>query len=70
MTVLDTDMIGEVHRYLARNKPEWSRSMASIKAEGGPWACPSCEAPSYLSYRCSRCGRDLAESTSTHGRES
>lgn len=70
MTVLTTDAVGERHRYLARNRPGWERSMQSIQSEGGPWACPSCDAPSFLCYRCSICGRDLASSDSgTAGRD-
>ena len=68
MTVLTTDDIGAVHRYLARSRPEWQRSMASIRAEGGPWYCSSCDGPSLLTYRCSRCGRDLAGDGGTAGR--
>jgi hypothetical protein len=52
--------IGERHRYLRDNRPEFERSLRSIVNEGGPWPCGSCNAPSYLCYRCSMCGRDLA----------
>lgn len=48
---------------------EWARSMASIRNEGGPWWCSSCDGPSMLCYRCSRCGRDLAGDTTTQGRQ-
>lgn len=48
------------HRYLARARPDWRRSMSSIRAHGGPWACPACDGVSYLIYRCSQCGHDLA----------
>jgi len=68
MTVLTAADLEAVHTYLARSRPEWRRSMASIRAEGGPWRCGSCDAPSYLCYRCSRCGRDLAGDTTTHAR--
>jgi len=69
MTVLSADDLSEVHTYLAENYPTWERSMESITEEGGPWWCPSCQSASYLTHRCSRCGRDLAGNTSTHGRE-
>jgi hypothetical protein len=68
MTVLTADDIGAVHRYIGRNRPEWSRSLASIRAEGGPWYCAACDGPSYLCYRCSKCGRDLAGDGGTSGR--
>ena len=68
MTTLTVAKIGDRHRYLQRNRPEWSESMASIRAKGGPWRCPSCAAASYLCYRCSICGRDLAGDGGTGGR--
>jgi hypothetical protein len=68
MTVLTVAKIGDRHRYLARNRPEWSESMATIRAKGGPWWCSSCDAPSYLCYRCSICGRDLADEGGLGGR--
>jgi len=70
MTLLTADKLEGVHQYLADNYPMWQKSMASIKEEGGPWWCESCEGPSYLCYRCSRCGADLSSSKTTHGRES
>jgi len=68
MTVLTADDVGDVHRYIGRNLPGWSASMATIKAKGGPWYCSSCDGPSLLTYRCSRCGRDLAGDGGTAGR--
>ena len=69
MTVLTASKLAGRHTYLSTNRPDWRRSMESIKEQGGPWACGSCDAPSYLAYRCSMCGRDLAKSdTSTAGR--
>jgi hypothetical protein len=55
------------HRYLRESRPEWSASLASIQAKGGPWGCPACGTASMLSYRCSRCGADLASSDTTAG---
>lgn len=52
--------ISDAHDYLAKARPNWSASMAAIKNRGGPWNCQGCGGPSYLSYRCSKCGRDLA----------
>lgn len=50
-----------VHDYLASARPGWERSMASIRNDGGPWACNVCGGPSYLCYRCSQCGADLVD---------
>lgn len=58
MPTLNCTAIGARHRYLARARPEWSRSMAEISNEGGPWACPVGH-PSLLVYRCSLCGKEL-----------
>lgn len=63
MTILTTDKIGGTHRYLARNCPDWQASMTSIQGKGGPWYCAACDGPSYLCYRCSRCGCDLTGDT-------
>lgn len=57
--ILNAAAVGDRHRYLARSRPDWQRSMASIRNVGGPWACPMGHA-SLLCYRCSICGRDLA----------
>lgn len=57
MTILTADDLQD-HRYLP---DDFARSMAGIRTEGGPWACESCGGPSYLVYRCSYCGNDLAE---------
>ena len=58
---------------LAETHPElpegWRRSIGNIHNDGGPWLCPSCDRASYLCYRCSRCGHDLAGETMTSGRE-
>jgi len=55
------------HRYLRESHPEWSASLASIQAKGGPWGCPACGTASMLCYRCSRCGADLAGNGTTAG---
>jgi hypothetical protein len=67
MTILDTDDIGDRHQYLADKRPDWRRSMASIRSEGGPWWCQACGSGSLLIYRCSICGRDLVAAGKTHG---
>jgi len=59
MTVLHASDLGARHRYLARALPSWSKSMASIRAQGGPWSCPH-GCVSYLVYRCSVCGKELS----------
>lgn len=64
--MLTTDDLAGRHRYLARNRPDWTGSMASIRNVGGPWACPNGHA-SLLVYRCSICGKDLASNSSTQG---
>ena len=60
-TVITPETVGEAHPMLPDG---YRRSMGTIKRLGGPWKCPSgaCGGPSYLCYRCSKCGRDLAES--------
>lgn len=63
MTRLTADAVGDKHRYLAHARPEWSRTMGEIRRAGGPWLCPTCQSASLLIYRCSACGRDLAEQT-------
>jgi len=65
MEALTANKLADVHNYLAAAKPDWRRSMAQIKAEGGPWHCSACGGPSYLCYRCSKCGSDLATDTQT-----
>jgi len=70
VTPLTADDVAGKHRYLARARSDWRRSMASVRNAGGPWACPACGTASLLVYRCSACGRDLADVGSTHGRES
>ena len=69
MTILTASDLGAKHRYLAHARPDWARSMASIRNQGGPWECKSCSSASMLPYRCSICGRDLAGETTTHGRQ-
>lgn len=63
MTVLRAVDLAESHPYLAANRPGWRKHMELIIRHGGPWECPvdSCGGPSYLSYRCSKCGHDLTE---------
>lgn len=48
----------------------WSRSMQRIRQDGGPWPCDACGGPSYLIYRCSKCGHNLCgDSRGTAGRQ-
>lgn len=68
-TLTADDLAGR-HAYLAHARPDFERSMAGIRLEGGPWPCGACGNASLLCYRCSACGRDLAEDGSTRGRES
>lgn len=70
MATLDADDLADAHPYLAKAWPQWSRSMASIKLDGGPWPCDTCPGPSYLTYRCSKCGADLTTAKATSGRQS
>jgi len=53
---LSAEELAETHPNLPS---DWSMSMQSIKSRGGPWACPGCGGPSYVEYRCSKCGKDL-----------
>lgn len=70
MTLLTADAVGARHTYLADARPDFRRSMASIRNAGGPWACVACESASLTCYRCSICGRDLAKTdNTTAGRE-
>lgn len=69
MVVLEADAIAETHRYLAKARPDWRRSMGSIQNEGGPWECATCEGLSLLPWRCSQCGADLAGNRGTQGRQ-
>lgn len=56
---LTAEKLAETHP----NLPDgWSRSMGYIRRVGGPWDCECCGGPSYLLYRCSKCGYDLCES--------
>lgn len=59
MVILDADLLAATHPWLP---DDWARSMAQIRRAGGPWACDACGGPSYIVYRCSACGADLAES--------
>lgn len=59
-SVLTVEEVGDRHEYLAGARPDWSRSMGSIVAEGGPWKCYMNGCASLLVYRCSVCGADLA----------
>ena len=56
MTPLTASMLSATHPCLPAG---WRRGMATIRAQGGPWACGACGGPSYLTYRCSKCGHDL-----------
>ncbi len=58
MTVLTAEMLTETHPVLPYG---WRKDMHTIKKQGGPWKCPSCNGPSYLVYRCSSSGRDLCD---------
>lgn len=69
MTVLTAEDVGGAHSYIPHARPNFARSMASIRNEGGPWKCKSCNGASLLCYRCSICGADLASGGSTHGRQ-
>lgn len=60
VTILHADDLN-AHTYLQDNLPDWSSSMQAILNRGGPWDCGPCGGPSYLSYRCSKCGADLTE---------
>lgn len=57
--VLTADDVADPHAYLASARPKWSRTMWSIRRDGGPWYCACCDAGSLLIYRCSRCGHEL-----------
>ncbi|MDY6780776.1 MAG: hypothetical protein SV760_09615 [Halobacteria archaeon] len=57
MPILTADMLADTHPMLPE---DFRRSMSSIRNRGGPWECPVCGGPSYLCYRCSKCGNDLA----------
>lgn len=56
MVVLTEEEIGDVHVMLPDG---FRRSMSEIKNRGGPWECDTCGGPSYVCYRCSKCGADL-----------
>lgn len=58
--IISPETVGKTHPMLP---DDFRRSMAEIKNRGGPWECPNgaCGGPSYLCYRCSKCGKDLAE---------
>lgn len=57
-TLLSAEELEETHPMLPSG---WRRSMGSIRRDGGPWPCGNCGGPSYLIYRCSRCGNNLVE---------
>lgn len=66
MTVLRAPDLQDAHPHLP---DDWKSSMAAVRLEGGPWPCDSCRGPSMISYRCSKCGHDLAGEGSTAGRQ-
>jgi hypothetical protein len=66
MTRLTADNL-PAHRFLQHSRPEWSASLASIRAKGGPWGCATCGTASMLCYRCSKCGADLAKAGTMSG---
>ena len=70
MTVIHATDVADKHEYLAKARPEWSRSMWGIRNQGGPWKCETCDGASLLSWRCSICGAELTSDADTHGRES
>lgn len=55
------------HQYLRKHRPDWSTSTARLQRQGGPWGCAVCGTASMLSYRCSKCGADLASAEGTAG---
>lgn len=65
MTVLTADQLADAHPMLPSG---WQRSMTRIRRGGGPWTCKACGGPSYLCYRCSACGKDLAGKGSAEDR--
>ena len=56
MTTLTAADLAETHPHLPAG---YRFGMAVVRAQGGPWACYACGGPSYLTYRCSKCGHDL-----------
>lgn len=56
------------HDYLRENHEDWEKGMATLRAEGWPWWCESCSTASFLPWRCSKCGRDLASEGTTTAR--
>lgn len=66
MTVLTADRLVDIHPMLPSG---WRRSMTRIRRGGGPWECDACGGPSYLCYRCSKCGHNLCDDGSTAGRQ-
>lgn len=54
--ILTAEKLQDVHPELPE---DFRKSMASIQVDGGPWDCKACGGPSYLCYRCSKCGADL-----------
>lgn len=56
MSLLTADDLAAAHPYLPDG---WRRGMTGIRRDGGPWPCRVCDGPSYLLYRCSKCGADL-----------
>ena len=65
MPVLKADDLADTHQYLATARPDWQSSLGAIRNQGGPWDCPGCGGPSYLCYRCSKCGKDLARGSTS-----
>ena len=67
MTTLTAADLAETHPCLPAG---YRVGMAVVRAQGGPWACYACGGPSYLTYRCSKCGHDLAsKGKETAGRD-
>lgn len=49
------------HNYLQQTADDgWCVGLATLRAQGGPWWCSRCRTASFLCYRCSACGADLA----------
>lgn len=68
MSILTASQLADTHPMLP---DDWRASMPAIRRDGGPWTCDaaSCGGPSYLCYRCSKCGNNLCEEGSNTARQ-